>query len=62
MIDKEGNLIIMVKIDLSVQFEKHGVLKCNRNSTIGCKVTGLLNKVFVNRLTLNLSGIIYFTR
>ena len=62
MIDKEGNLIIMVEIDLSIQFEKHGVLKCNRNSTIRYKVTGLLNKIFVNRLTLNLSGIIYFTR
>ena len=62
MIDKEGDLIIMVEIDLSVQFEEHGVFTCNRNSAIGYKVTDLLNKIFVNRLTLIPSGIIYFTR
>ena len=62
MIDKEGNLIIMVEIDLSLQFEEHGVLTCNRNSSIRYKVTASLDKIFVNKLMLNPSGIIYFTR
>ena len=38
-IDVEGNLIIMVEIDLSVHFEGYEGLARNRNSTIGFEVT-----------------------